>query len=121
MQLLYKKLKKPIKQPKVESLHKIKLNQTKIIITKTIHLVKKKNNIITKLREWTELTIKNIKNLIEVNQVKKLNINKLWENNLTNFGRIIHLNNTTKIIKKELLKNKDYKNINIFEEQYKTN
>ena len=116
MQLFYKELKKPAKQPKIKSPYKIKFNQIKVIITKTTHLVKRKNNIITKFKEQTELTIKNIKNFIEVNQVKKLNINKLWENNLINFKRIIHLNSAAKIIEKKNFKNKNYENINILKE-----
>ena len=57
--------------------------------------------------------MENIKSLTEANQIKKLDINKLWENNLIGFEGIIHLNNTARIMKKELLKNKDCENINI--------
>ena len=113
MQLLYEELKKPAKQSKIESPHKIKFNWIKTIITKTVHLVKKKIDIITRFGEWTELIIKNIKNLTKINQIKKSNINKFWKNNLINFKGVIHLNNTARIIKKKLLKNKDCENMNI--------
>ena len=77
------------------------------------YLVKRKNDIITRFKEWTKLIIKNIKSLIKANQIKKSDINKFWENNLVGFGGIIHLNNVVRIIEKKPLKNKDYRNINI--------
>ena len=60
--------------------------------------------------------MENIKSFIKINQIEKLNINKFWENNLAGFKGIIYLNSVARIIKKELLKNKNCENINIFKE-----
>ena len=81
---------------------------------KTAYLIKKKNNIITKFKKEIKLMIESVKSLIKINQVKKLDINKFQENNLIGFKKVVHLNNKIRIIKKKLLKNKNYKNINIF-------
>ena len=121
MQLLYEKLKKPAKQPKAESPHKIELDRTRAIVTKTAHLVKRKNDVITRFGEWTELTVENMKSLAEANQVEKSDINKLWESNLAGFGGVIYLNNAARIMEKELLKSEDCENMNILKERYETN
>ena len=99
-----------------ESPHKIELDRTRVVVTKTAYLIKRKNDIITRFREWTELTVENMKSLAEANQVEKSDINKLWESSLTGFGGVIHLNNIARIMEKKLLKSEDYKNMNIFKE-----